>query len=331
MNVRAIYITREIFESYLAYGRLYEGFVIGVGYAYIESKFMQPPNANGYVLRNDVEYSQNQFGIIKLQCLDSSLQMVELSVRAQTSGTFAPYMVYSGDSLSIIAKRLGTTVEDIVRWNGIKNPNSIYYGQILMIDINKAQHWNEVMSHNSLMVKNSSYNSGGVSILGLSCNIFSLGIETKLLLDNYRYLANLARNGQFLGTKNGLLMVMDKSFLSTHRMINERTLMKDMFLKDVSKLKLIKNIGRGASAFSTAISLYNLGTADNSDERWLYGIDSMYGIVGFFGPIGAFISLNYTLGKEMFPAIIDANIERADRISRGDYSMAWYIPGRSVR
>lgn len=43
------------------------------------------------------------------------------------------YVVKRGDTLSGIALRYGTTVEDIVRLNNIKNPNLIYVGQIIKI------------------------------------------------------------------------------------------------------------------------------------------------------------------------------------------------------
>lgn len=49
---------------------------------------------------------------------------------AQASGT---YTVRSGDTLSAIAARYGTTVAAIVAANGISNPNLIYVGQVLRL------------------------------------------------------------------------------------------------------------------------------------------------------------------------------------------------------
>lgn len=43
------------------------------------------------------------------------------------------YRVRRGDNLYRIARRYGTTVQNIVRLNGIRNPNLIYIGQILRI------------------------------------------------------------------------------------------------------------------------------------------------------------------------------------------------------
>lgn len=43
------------------------------------------------------------------------------------------YTVVKGDNLTRIAKRFGTTVNQLVQWNNIKNPNLIYPGQRLRI------------------------------------------------------------------------------------------------------------------------------------------------------------------------------------------------------
>lgn len=43
------------------------------------------------------------------------------------------YTVKSGDTLTAIARKHGTTVEALVASNGIKNKNLIYVGQVLQI------------------------------------------------------------------------------------------------------------------------------------------------------------------------------------------------------
>ncbi|KZK44299.1 Phage lysin 14-beta-N-acetylmuramidase or lysozyme [Lactococcus cremoris] len=49
----------------------------------------------------------------------------------QSGATSRSYTVRSGDNLSSIASRLGTTVQSLVSMNGISNPNLIYAGQTL--------------------------------------------------------------------------------------------------------------------------------------------------------------------------------------------------------
>ena len=43
------------------------------------------------------------------------------------------YTVESGDCLSVIAQKYGTTVSQLQSWNGISNPNLIYTGQKLRV------------------------------------------------------------------------------------------------------------------------------------------------------------------------------------------------------
>lgn len=49
----------------------------------------------------------------------------------QSDATSQSYTIRSGDNLSSIASRLGTTVQSLVSLNGISNPNLIYAGQTL--------------------------------------------------------------------------------------------------------------------------------------------------------------------------------------------------------
>ncbi|MCT4406631.1 LysM domain-containing protein, partial [Lactococcus cremoris] len=52
-------------------------------------------------------------------------------IGGQSGATARTYTVSSGDNLSSIASRLGTTVQSLVSMNGISNPNLIYAGQTL--------------------------------------------------------------------------------------------------------------------------------------------------------------------------------------------------------
>ena len=60
-------------------------------------------------------------------------QVIKLSGSAPAAKPSAPaaqyYTVVSGDNLTKIAKKYGTTVNQLVAWNGIKDPNKIYPGQ----------------------------------------------------------------------------------------------------------------------------------------------------------------------------------------------------------
>ncbi len=56
-----------------------------------------------------------------------------LKVSAGSSGGTTTYTVQSGDTLSGIAAKFGTTVAQLQAWNGISNPDLIYVGQVLRV------------------------------------------------------------------------------------------------------------------------------------------------------------------------------------------------------
>ena len=50
-----------------------------------------------------------------------------------TGGSILPYSVQSGDTLAKIAKKYNVTMEQLSKWNDIKNPDMITVGQQLKI------------------------------------------------------------------------------------------------------------------------------------------------------------------------------------------------------
>jgi LysM repeat protein len=50
-----------------------------------------------------------------------------------SGGTQIPYIVMPGDTAEAIAKKFRCTVEQLCRWNNIRNPQEIKVGQKLMI------------------------------------------------------------------------------------------------------------------------------------------------------------------------------------------------------
>lgn len=50
-----------------------------------------------------------------------------------TGGSILPYSVQSGDTLAKIAKKYNVTLEQLIKWNDIKNPDMITVGQQLKI------------------------------------------------------------------------------------------------------------------------------------------------------------------------------------------------------
>ena len=50
-----------------------------------------------------------------------------------SGGTQIPYIVVPGDTMEEIAKRFHCTVEQLCRWNNIRNPQDLRVGQKLII------------------------------------------------------------------------------------------------------------------------------------------------------------------------------------------------------
>ncbi len=61
------------------------------------------------------------------------------------------YTVQSGDTLSSIASRYGTTVQELVDMNGLSNPNLIYPGEVLRIATNSTVHGSETRGTGSII------------------------------------------------------------------------------------------------------------------------------------------------------------------------------------
>ncbi len=61
------------------------------------------------------------------------VEMADIAGGAGTPAGYVTYIVKKGDTLYKIAGIYGVTVDDLVRWNGIKNRNLIYPGQELKI------------------------------------------------------------------------------------------------------------------------------------------------------------------------------------------------------
>lgn len=62
----------------------------------------------------------------KVSLNDNVLEQVD-------GGSQIPYVVQPGDTLDAIARKSGVTVEQLVRWNNIQDPNVIPIGTTLKI------------------------------------------------------------------------------------------------------------------------------------------------------------------------------------------------------
>ena len=64
---------------------------------------------------------------------EKKMKELNMNEMNQVIGGYETYVVVKGDTLCKIGRRYGVTVNELVRWNGIKNRNLIHPGQVLVI------------------------------------------------------------------------------------------------------------------------------------------------------------------------------------------------------
>ena len=65
--------------------------------------------------------------------LGSRYNEVQNKINSSSGGNAQYYTIKSGDTLSGIAAKYGTTVSQLQAWNGITNPNLIYAGNKIRV------------------------------------------------------------------------------------------------------------------------------------------------------------------------------------------------------
>ena len=92
-------------------------------------------NSYGYwCINNQIDVYKGLFLYDKVKVINGLYNWVKTSTFTTSSdNNVETYTVVKGDTLWSIAKRFGTTVDELVRLNNIKNRNLIYVGQVLKI------------------------------------------------------------------------------------------------------------------------------------------------------------------------------------------------------
>lgn len=90
-------------------------------------------SADNNTLANEVKAGKYGNGEIRKKVLGSKYDAVQSIVNNSSTSTQKVHIVKSGETLSGIASKYGTTYQKIARDNNISNPNIIYPGQRLII------------------------------------------------------------------------------------------------------------------------------------------------------------------------------------------------------
>ena len=107
----------------------------GVRVVKVETSKNNLSKYSDYELAQMVLKGQFGNGAVRKAKLGSRYNSVQTIVNSLCGGVSSGvyYIVKSGDTLSAIAKKYGTTVAQLVKWNGIKNPNLIYVNQKIRV------------------------------------------------------------------------------------------------------------------------------------------------------------------------------------------------------
>lgn len=107
----------------------------GVRVVKVETSKNDLSKYSDYELAQMVLKGQFGNGAVRKAKLGNRYNSVQAIVNSLCGGVSSGvyYIVKSGDTLSAIAKKYGTTVAQLVKWNGIKNPNLIYVNQKIRV------------------------------------------------------------------------------------------------------------------------------------------------------------------------------------------------------
>lgn len=109
---------------------------LGSRYDEVQNMIDHIYNTNASVLADEVISGKYGNGDIRKQVLGSCYEEVQKIVNSKSSSNISSnnvYTVKSGDTLSGIASKYGTTYQKLAQINGISNPNLIYPGQKIRI------------------------------------------------------------------------------------------------------------------------------------------------------------------------------------------------------
>lgn len=108
----------------------------GIQFTYVDEK----GGRYNYKGGSKNKYSWEEFGLLTPYIEYSSDQPIVPTQKPVVEITFVDYTIKKGDTLSAIAKKYNTTIENIMKANpSIKNPNKIYAGQVIQIPVKTMQ------------------------------------------------------------------------------------------------------------------------------------------------------------------------------------------------
>lgn len=301
------YISLDVFVGkYLGTNNLFQGYVIGYGYVKIVQRVISPSHLNGQSSETPmVSLGESSFTLVSEMRPDQSPEAIKKSLKGLFVNGQATITVKAGMTLSGIASLFNVTVDELMRWNNIENPDKIVVGQKITIQ-SKGKEEGDLLKDVMGYVGYANLIPTIASGMKYTGNVRIFGIE-----------------GFWRGV-NGKYYKLSQASPSSGRGWNFRANSARIASSSSKWLRLGGNV---VSYVTTGYSAYCFV----KDPNWEDGFDTGFGIAGaIYWPIGVAYT-NVKLNVAIMPSVIDYNIERAERIAKGDWSMAFWTYGRSVR
>ena len=261
---REVYITIGDFAFLQSTDRPYEGFIIGLGYAFVYSSAVRPPDFNGYSHADDVPPQMNRFRLVRNQYVDNSPEMIERSLNGITANGARIYTVRQGDTLTAIAREYRVSVEDLIKWNKLSNPDRLQTGQRLVVSEGSRDLLGDYLKQNPITQSSVSGSPDThISVPQISLHQIVDIISNSAALHGYlpkTQLYNQAyESGRFVYKKGEEYIIRKMGYRGNQSqspgLISKY---KSEFNNAVKMNKGVNAIGMGASVISTTWEAYNI-------------------------------------------------------------------------
>lgn len=295
------YITLDEYVAKRSSGMHYTGFVIGYGYIWMKSSVLMPPNQHGYnATWTDMPVSLAHNIVYYDYVEETTPEAVKHSLRGLFKDGKAVITVVPGITLSAIAALFDVTVDDLVRWNNIENPDKITVGQKITVSEKTP---NTTTGSQETSGSENFLFSPAMNVISLLLAIASTGASAYQSLPAYnRMAAELAKKApnRFLARYNGKIVDWSMKF-KANQSVNKTIVAteKASYLKTLKWLKGIKFAGYLTSALGVYISGKQAVKSKTIEQKVEYITDTGMGIAGFIPGGGWIVSSMYYFTKPL--------------------------------
>lgn len=292
------YVSADVFlNKYFGRNKLYEGYVIGFGYVRVINRAIQPCHLNGFSPEvRMIPYEDTHFEIESKMESDRSPAAIKQSLKPLFVNGKTSITVGVGMTLSGIASFFGVTVDDLVRWNDIENPDKIYVGQsIKIVDKSYLPLENTYSTSSNTVLYNQSEDesflfSKEMGYISMGLAVASLATSAYQEIPLYSRMASSLSANRFLARYNGKIVSWSNKFYGNGAVSSSVVQTnKVQYLRHLNKMKWAKWGGYLASGAGVIISASQWYEAEDPGKQVEAMFDTFMGGVGFI-PGGGWVA-----------------------------------------